>query len=235
MYDTPAFTDAECNAVKDWVRSGGALLLVAGSNRPGGASAKLASRFGVGMSNGRVVDGKNRDQTTPLGNISFTVDNALLSETHPIMRGRSPEERVTRVITYSGQSLTVPPGAEVLLRLASTATETPAVTGAQFREAIAHTQPGGVLSVPGRASVPVAGRAQAVALLYGRGRVAVVGDDAIFLAESIGGVLRAKRSRDQPLRGVRRCGVMPTGSVEPRGSCRTHRHRHRRPATRSAA
>src|SRR5215471_13816715 len=45
-----AFTDEECDAVRDWVRAGGSLLLIA-DHTPFGAAAKtLAMRFGVEMS-----------------------------------------------------------------------------------------------------------------------------------------------------------------------------------------
>src|SRR6266576_4252700 len=179
MYDTPAFTDVECDAVRDWVRAGGALLLIAKGNTPGGGGGELASLFGVGMSNGRVTDEGNRDSTIASIHISFTLENKLLSETHPIMRGRSQEERVSRVITYGGQSMTFVSGIEVLLRLANTATERPSVTGAQFREALAKTPSGTIMNVtvPGNESAAAAGRAQVVASRSGKGRVVVVGDD----------------------------------------------------------
>jgi peroxiredoxin len=189
MYDTPAFTDAECDAVRDWVKAGGALLFIGKANTPGGGGGEMASRFGVGMSNGRVADEGSRDSTIASIHISFTLDNKLLSETHPIMRGRSQEERVSRVITYSGQSMTFAAGTEVLLRLANTATERPSVTGAQFKEALAKIPAGAIMNVtvPGNESISAAGRAQAVALSSGKGRVVVVGDDTMFLAQVIGG------------------------------------------------
>src|SRR5215204_4609162 len=45
-----AFTDEEINAVADWVKSGGALLLIADHAPFGGAASALATRFGVDMS-----------------------------------------------------------------------------------------------------------------------------------------------------------------------------------------
>jgi hypothetical protein len=55
----PAFTAAECGAVRDWVRSGGALLLIADHAPYGDAAAILAERFGVDMGRGFVADPKN--------------------------------------------------------------------------------------------------------------------------------------------------------------------------------
>jgi hypothetical protein len=47
-----AFTDAECDAVREWVRAGGALLLIADHNPAGAAAAILGARFDVDMSKG---------------------------------------------------------------------------------------------------------------------------------------------------------------------------------------
>src|SRR5580765_6700524 len=43
----PAFTDAECDAVRDWVKGGGALLLIADHAPMGSANQILGDRFGV--------------------------------------------------------------------------------------------------------------------------------------------------------------------------------------------
>jgi hypothetical protein len=51
----PAFTPAECDAVRDWVRGGGALLLIADHVPWGDASAILARQFGVEMGLGIVI------------------------------------------------------------------------------------------------------------------------------------------------------------------------------------
>ena len=48
--------------------------------------------------------------------LRFTRDNGLLSN-HPITTGRDQAERVSVVQTFTGQSLTVTPGATALLAL----------------------------------------------------------------------------------------------------------------------
>src|SRR5450759_2801980 len=45
----PAFSDAECDAVREWVKAGGALLLIADHAPMGAANQILAQRFGVDM------------------------------------------------------------------------------------------------------------------------------------------------------------------------------------------
>src|ERR1700687_2853175 len=52
----PAFTPLECDAVRDWVRGGGSLLLIADHAPFGDAAAILAQRFGVEMGRGYVMD-----------------------------------------------------------------------------------------------------------------------------------------------------------------------------------
>ena len=57
--DKSAFTDEEIQAVHDWVKGGGALLLIADHAPFGGAAAALANRFGVDMSKGYTFDEEN--------------------------------------------------------------------------------------------------------------------------------------------------------------------------------
>lgn len=52
----PAFTDEECDAVRDWVRAGASLLLIADHSPMGAAAEKLSLRFGVEMSKGFTAD-----------------------------------------------------------------------------------------------------------------------------------------------------------------------------------
>jgi hypothetical protein len=52
----------------------------------------------------------------------FSVENELLGE-HPIRRGRNPGEQVRKVLAFTGQSLSVPRNATVLLKISSDATD----------------------------------------------------------------------------------------------------------------
>src|ERR1051325_1178318 len=108
--DASAFTAAEVTAVRDWVRQGGALLLVADHYPYGAASASLAAAFGVAM-NGGFAEVPGGDRST----IEFSRDKGLLAE-HPITAG------LRRVLSFTGQSLTSPES-DALLRLPPTAAE----------------------------------------------------------------------------------------------------------------
>jgi hypothetical protein len=177
---TPAFTAAECAAVAEWVRGGGALLLIADHAPAGAAAAILGESFGVEMGKGWSFElvGKSGINTQ----IGFTRGNGLLGE-HAILRGRNAEEAIDHVRSFTGQSLTVPNGATALLRFAATAREAPqtadldaigdALTrGARDAAAIVETH-----------SFSIGGRAQGLAMPFGAGRVVVLGEAAMLSAQ----------------------------------------------------
>jgi hypothetical protein len=153
-----AFTTAECDSVQNWVKAGGALLLITDHEPFGSASDELGKRFGVEMSLRVTADAANETQHGLL----FSRDKNQLGD-HPIMTGRDESERVDRVLTFTGQSLLGPPGSAALLKFANTAKE----------------------SGKGK-EVSAAGRAQGVALKDGRGRVVVLGEAAQLSAQVYG-------------------------------------------------
>lgn len=195
--DAPAFTAAETDAVERWVRDGGALLLVTDHWPFGQAAETLAVRFGVGMGKGLVEDPARSDPERGASHLVFSVENGLLAD-HPIVRGREESERVRRVLTFTGQSLSVPPGSVALLRLSDTAVEWQPTAPRVTRD-------GGDVRVDMEygAAVSAKGRAQAVALEAGKGRVVVLGDAAILRAQrEKGGVrvgMNAPGYDDRPL------------------------------------
>ena len=111
----PAFTDAECDAVRDWVKDGGSLLLITDHAPMGSAAQCLAKRFGVNMSTGAVGDPANSEGGETF--LVFSRQNHLLGD-HPITRGRDDSERVNKVQTFTGTSLKGPEGSVPILKLA---------------------------------------------------------------------------------------------------------------------
>jgi hypothetical protein len=167
--DKAAFTDEEIQAVQDWVKGGGALLLIADHAPFGGAAAALASRFGVDMSKGYTFDPQNSVAGAPT-QLIFSRENRLLA-THPITEGRGEKERLNLVRSFTGQSLKGPEGSTAILVLSDAAID---------RSNFASQE-----------SVPAAGRAQAVALKFGKGRVLVQGEAAMLSAQVSGSDKRA--------------------------------------------
>ena len=164
--DRPAFTDEECDVVRDWVRGGGALLLIADHAPFGAAAENLAKRFGVEMSKGFTFDPDNsfKDSANPSTLLFSRANRGLLD--HPITQGRNENERINQVLTFTGQSLKGPEGSAVFLLLAGTAKDRPDRESATV--------------------VSAAGRAQAIAFKFGKGRVVVLGEAAMLSAQLAG-------------------------------------------------
>lgn len=154
----PAFTAEETAAVSAWVRQGGALLLVADHWPIGPAAQGLAERFGVAMSGGWT-----HDPSHSTGKAGHLLSSGEQLGDHPIVRGRHASERVSRVMTFMGQSLEGPPGSVSLLRLSPTAVDQ---------------------LPPDRRAVSAAGRSQAVAAAFGKGRVVVLGEAAMITVQA---------------------------------------------------
>lgn len=153
-----AFTDGEIDAVAEWVKQGGSLLFIADHAPFGTYAEKLGQRFGVDMSKGYTDDPPNRDPVAK--DLLFSRDNKLLAD-HAITRGRNASEKIGRVVSFTGQSLRSANGTPIL-KLADTAYD----------------------EYPNSDKKPsAAGRAQAIAMKFGKGRVFVSGEAAMFTAQ----------------------------------------------------
>ena len=172
--ESSPFTNEECDAVREWVNGGGTLLLVSDHAPFSAAASDLAKRFGVEITKGFTIDAvhynkESLDQTQ----LVFSRDNGLLAE-HPITRGRDATERINRVISFSGTSLQGPPGSAELLKLSETAKD---VLPPDRKSASPDEPPADHKTVSAR------GKAQAIALQFGKGRVVVVGEAAMLTAQ----------------------------------------------------
>lgn len=164
-----AFTDDEINAVEEWVKDGGSLLLIAGHDPFGSAALALAKGFGVEMDNGYIFDEHNSVAGSP-SYLIFSRENKLLAN-HPITEGRNEKEKLNLVRSFTGQSLKGPEGSVGILNLSDEATTSP-----HFDAAL---------------SASAAGRSQAVALKFGKGRVLVQGEATMLSAQISGAEKRA--------------------------------------------
>jgi len=153
-----AFTDDEIESVAKWVENGGSLLLVADHAPFGGYAEKLANRFGVDMSKGYTDDPANRDPV--IKDLLFSRENKLLGD-HPIINGRNSSERINRIVSFTGQSLKAPKAA-VILKLSDTAYD-------EFPDS--------------DKKISAAGRGQAIAMKFGKGKVFVSGEAAMLTAQ----------------------------------------------------
>jgi hypothetical protein len=177
----PAFTESECDVVRDWVRAGGSLLLISDHAPFGNAAANLSERFGVAMGKGWAFDaGDTRGSITT--QLVFSRANGLLGS-HPVLSGRDPSEEVKTIRSFTGQSLGIPAGAVALMKLSPTAREaaTPDDLDAEAQARSAAAPSG----TAGARSVSVAGRAQGLAMRFGNGRLIVLGEAGLLSAQVV--------------------------------------------------
>jgi hypothetical protein len=187
---TPAFTETEIEAVDAWVRGGGALLLVADHAPFGLVAEALATRFGVGFGKGWVFERNGEGGLTT--QIMYSRENGGLGD-HPVTTGRTPDEAVALVRSFTGQSLVGPPGAMVLLRIPAEAWEAPDRAQLDASDAALRAAAGGAPVLPEGVG-PVGGRAQGLAFTHGAGRVVVLGEAGMLSAQ----LIRFRPAVDRP-------------------------------------
>ena len=161
-----AFSDKEMAAVRDWVKAGGSLFLIADHMPCAGAAEKLGAAFGFKFSNGYAMNEKARG-----GPMIFRKSDGTLRD-HPITRGRIAAEKIEAVATFTGSAFQADKGVQPILVFG------PDVTS--FLTKVAGEFP------PDTPRVPVSGWLQGAVLKFGKGRVAVFGEAAMFSAQLAG-------------------------------------------------
>jgi hypothetical protein len=111
------------------------------------------------MSKAFTDDTSSKDKV--LGDILFSRENKLLADS-PITRGRNSSERISRVITFTGQSLKGTPDSKPLLILPATAVD---------------------IRPPSKTGISAAGRVQGLTIEFGTGRVVVLGEAGMLTAQ----------------------------------------------------
>jgi len=171
-----AFSVAEIGQMEKWVREGGSLLLVADHHPYGPAAAPLAKAFGVTMYGGWCDDETNaRKGSGDTGQIVFTRETGLMD--HPITRGKSAGDQVSTVETFTGQSLSGPADASVLLAFSATAMDRVPVGSKSVTKGSSTT------TTFETRDQSAAGHCQGLAMEYGKGRVVVLGEAAMLTAQ----------------------------------------------------
>ena len=160
-----AFTQEEIAAVSKWVESGGRLFLIADHMPFPGAAEALAAAFGFRFNNGFAIDTLNTNVTL------FRRRDGSLAD-HTITRGIKSGEKIDSVRTFTGQAFLGPDEAEPLLIFRKPTISLMPETAWQFSE-----------DTP---TVPVDGWLQGAVMRFGRGRIAVFGEAAMFTAQSTG-------------------------------------------------
>jgi hypothetical protein len=161
-----AFTLKEINVLNKWVIDGGSLFLIADHMPMAGAATDLAADFGFEFTNGFVFD-----TAFPRVPAIFTVQNGTLVESG-ITRGRNDLERVGQIVTFTGQAFKPPENATPILVFDQRFVNFLPDTAWAFRE-----------STP---KFNARGWSQGAYLKFGKGRIVVFGEAAMFSAQLAG-------------------------------------------------
>lgn len=160
-----AFTPDETETVRQWVENGGALFLIADHMPFGGAAADLAAAFGFKFTNGFAADTANS------GNAYFyRKDNTLISCT--LTNGRNTNETVNKVVTFTGQAIRIPSEAISVLKFDERYLLMESDTAWVFDSSTRYTL--------------IKDWSQGAYMKYGKGRVVMFGEAAMFSAQLAG-------------------------------------------------
>lgn len=153
-----AFEEQEILCIRDWVENGGSLFLIADHPPFSSASQKLAAAFGFTFSDGtaRQREGGKSDL--------FSRQNKMLLE-NEITNGTNNSEYVDSIITFTGQAFKIPDSATSILNFnGDYALYTPKIHN-DFSDCIPED---------------ITGYSQGAYMKFGKGRIVVFGEAAMF-------------------------------------------------------
>ncbi len=160
-----AFTQSEIEQVKTWVHEGGSLFLIADHMPMAGAASELAAAFGFEFSNGFVL------HPVSGGTAHFNIKEKTLAE-NTITLGRNEWEKVTQVVSFTGQGFRIPDEAASILTFGENHENYLPDTAWVINEKTPRSN--------------IKGWSQGAYRTFGKGRVVVSGEAAMFTAQLAG-------------------------------------------------
>jgi hypothetical protein len=160
-----AFTDAEIAEVREWVRAGGSLLLIADHMPMAGAAEQLALEFGAIYGNGFAAD-----SNMSTGAMRFRRSEKFLGA-HPVTDGRAPSERIDSLTTFTGSAFRLIGPGTPLITLGKSTLLMPKQAWV-FGDTVARVRADGML--------------QGAAIEFGQGRVILLAEAAMLSAQVAG-------------------------------------------------
>lgn len=160
-----AFTDEEILTINTWVTNGGSLFLIADHMPFPGAAEKLAATFGFKFFNGFAVKKKNRAEDI------FQIGKGLNES--PLTRGRSKSETVTSLQSFTGQAFQIPDNAHAIIELDDQYEILFPQTAWEFKKDTKRISANKLV--------------QGAYMIYGKGRIVMFGEAAMFTAQSQNG------------------------------------------------
>ena len=158
----PAFSDEEVAVIKDWVSDGGRLFLIADHMPFPGAASNLAAAFGYEFYDGFAMrrPRKNYD---------------LFSRNNQMLQSNSLTEGIDSIVSFTGQAFQIPDDATAVLTLDSNYWVLMPEVAWQFNDQMKMQ--------------PAAGLSQLAYSRFGKGKVVVSGEAAMFTAQVAGKVM----------------------------------------------
>lgn len=159
-----AFSANEIKEVEKWVSDGGSLFLIADHMPFSGAAAKLSLAFGFNFIDGFALRTDKKDE--------FFSREAGTLTSNIITNGRNKSERIDTLLFFTGQGFIVPKNATIISRLNSEYDVLLPAVAWEFKE----TTP--IISGQGLAN--------GAFMKYGKGRLVIMGEAAMFSAQLAG-------------------------------------------------
>jgi len=160
-----AFTKTEIEVVRKWVSNGGSLFLIADHMPMGGAAEDLAAAFGFKFTNGFAAD-------TAAGGTAYFYRKDKGVVPSVITDGRNADEKVSKVVTFTGQAFQVPPKATPILLFDKRYLLMESDTAWVFGKNTKYTN--------------IDGWCQGAFMNYGKGKIVFFGEAAMFTAQLAG-------------------------------------------------
>jgi hypothetical protein len=161
-----AFSEDEISNIVEWINDGGSLFLIADHMPFPGAAFNLAEVFGFILNNGFAYD-----TVTGGGPDLFTFKDGTLKDNF-ITYGRNELEKVDSIYSFTGEAFQFPEDAEPVLILNNNFISIMPDTAWNFKD-----------DTP---QISVAGWSQGAVKKFGKGRIAVWGEAAMFSAQIAG-------------------------------------------------
>ena len=160
-----AFTKSEIEVMRQWVFEGGSLFLIADHMPMAGAAEDLAKVFEFKFTNGFVFDTLSR------GPAYFNLNEKTLTESI-ITKGRDSTESVEQIATFTGQAFKIPDDATPILTFNKNYVNMLPDTAWVFDDETTKFN--------------VEGWSQGAYKKYGKGKIVVFGEAAMFTAQLAG-------------------------------------------------
>ncbi|MBN1199958.1 MAG: DUF4350 domain-containing protein [Bacteroidales bacterium] len=162
-----AFSKEEISMIRSWVKNGGSLFLIADHMPFAGAASKLGKAFGFEFINGFAFTG---ERTWPPS--EFSVEDETLP-TSPVVTGIRDYEKTDKVVTFTGSAFYTPDMSTPVL---------------SFLEEHRSLQPDTAWRFNAKTRwQDLKGFHQGAILKYGKGKIAVFGEAAMFTAQIVNG------------------------------------------------